>query len=112
MKRNQITYVAAMLLFGFFALALSVQSVADDKKDPKEVAKDVKFACSRHGPAHMQLTFSHEAGKGRKIEILGKNDNGAKWFVTIDGTPAANGNGGKSGDTVKVHSGDTITWTI
>jgi plastocyanin len=97
-----------MVLFGFFVLALSAQSFADDKK---EVAKDVKFACSHHGPTAMMLTLSLEKGDPQMIEITGKN-NGAKWFVTIGGVKAADGNGGKNGDTVKVHSGDTITWSI
>src|SRR5258707_7534637 len=61
----------------------------------------------------MLLTFSIEKGDGgRKIEITGKNNNGAKWFVTIDGQPAADGNGGKNGQTVKVRTGDKITWII
>ena len=108
MKRNTLTVVASNLLAGFLLVALSVLSFADDKK---EAVKDVKFACSHHGPKNMQLTLSLEKGDARKIEITGKN-NGAKWFVTIDGQAAPDGNGGKNGDTIKVHSGDTITWLI
>jgi plastocyanin len=111
MKRDQIAFVAALLLFGLFALAQSVQSSADDKKDTKAAVKDVKFACSHHGPTSMALTLSLENGTPQKIEFIGVN-NGAKWTVKIDGTPAADGNGGKNGDTVKVHPGDTITWSI
>jgi len=106
MRLYRLMLVTALL--GFSVLAMSVQSFADDKKD---VAKDVKFACSHHGPTNMMLTLSLEKGDPRKIEIVGKN-NGAKWFVTIDGQPAKDGNGGQNGDTVKVHSGDTITWKI
>jgi plastocyanin len=106
MKRYQIKFVRLLLLFVLFAVALSVQSSAGDKQ-----AKDVKFACSHHGPENMMLTLSLEKGDPRKIEITGKN-NGAKWFVTIDGKEAEAGNGGNNGDTVKVHSGDTITWKI
>jgi hypothetical protein len=108
MKHATLKFVVCLLLFGFFILALSVQSFADDKNG---VTKDVKFACSHHGPANMMLTLSLEKGDARKIEIVGKN-NGAKWFVSIDGQSAQDGNGGKNGDTVKVHSGDTIVWTI
>jgi len=97
MKRYLLT-----LLAGFFFLALSVASVAAD---------DVKFACSHHGPKNMLLTLSLEKGDPQIIVIEGKN-NGKQWFVTIDGRPAANGNGGQNGDTIKVHSGDTITWSI
>src|SRR5437870_4434337 len=97
MKRYVLT-----LLAGFFFLALSVASVAAD---------DVKFACSHHGPKNMMLTLSLEKGDRQTIVIEGKN-NGAKWFVTINGMPAADGNGGQNGDTIKVHSGDTITWSI
>jgi hypothetical protein len=107
MKRDTLRFVARPLLFGFFVIMVYVQSFANDK----EAAKDVKFACSHHGPANMMLTLSLEKGDARKIEIVGKN-NGAKWFVTIDGQPAPDGNGSKNADTIKVHSGDTITWKI
>jgi plastocyanin len=107
MKRTLTVFVAPPLIFGLLAFALSVQSFADEKSG----VKDVKFACSHHGPMNMMLTLSFEKGDPRKIEIAGKN-NGRKWFVTIAGDSAAEGNGGKNGDSVKVHSGDTITWII
>src|SRR5262249_7295141 len=98
MTRDRLKAVATLLL-----LALLVPSFADDK-DPKNGPKDVKFACSFHGPVNMNLTLSAEAGKSRKIEFIGGN-NGAKWFVKIDGRDAQVANGA----TVKVRSGDTIT---
>jgi plastocyanin len=111
MKRNQIKFVASLLLFGLSALALCVQSFAGDKKDCQTVVKDVKFACSHHGPEKMMLTLSLDKGDPQKIEIVAKAT-GAQWFVTIDGKAAADGNGGKNGQTVKVHPGDSITWSI
>jgi hypothetical protein len=108
MKIETLRFVASWLLTGFMFVALSMLSFADDKKD---VAKNVKFACSQHGPKNMMLTLSLEKGDTRKIEITGKNT-GAKWFITINGKPAQDGNGGKNGDTIKVHSGDKITWRI
>lgn len=106
MKVSRLPWL--LVLLGFFAPETVTPSSADDK--PSAV-KDVKFACSHHGPTAMMLTLSLEKGDARKIEIVGKN-NGAKWFVTIDGQQAADGNGGKNGDTIKVHSGDTITWKL
>jgi hypothetical protein len=113
MKRDLLTF--ASLLLGFTVFALALQSFADDRKteEKKAVAKDVKFACSHHGPKNMMLTLrlSPDKGTPRKIEFIGVN-NGAKWTVKIDGTPADDGNGGKNGDTVKVRSGDSISWSI
>ena len=106
MKRSLTVFVASLLLFGLLAFRLPVQSFADDKK-----VEDVKFACSHHGPVMMMLTLSMEKGDPQKIVIEGKN-NGKKWFVTIDGKAAPAGNGGNNGDSVKVHSGDKITWII
>src|SRR4051794_38930896 len=113
MKRVRLSL--ASVLVGFVILVLSVQSLANERKadDKKAAAKDVKFACSRHGPKNMMLTLSlgSDAEAPRKIEIIGMN-NGAKWTVKIGGTAAADGNGGKNGDTIKVRSGDSITWSI
>jgi len=106
MKRDHLTFIASLLVFVLFAL--SIQSFADVTK---QAAKDVKFACSHHGPTKMMLTLSLENGDPQKIDIVGKN-NGDQWFVTIDGKEAKPGKGGTNGDTVKVHSGDTITWRI
>ena len=106
MTRDRLTSVATLLLLGLLVLALSVPSFADDK-DPKIGPKDVKFACSFHGPVNMNLTLSAETGKSRKIEFIGGN-NGAKWFVKIDGRDVQVANGA----TVKVRSGDTITWSV
>src|SRR5438552_556891 len=106
MTRDRLTSVATSLLLGLLVLALSVQSFADNK-DPKNAPKDVKFACSRHGPKSMNLTLSAETGKSRKIEFIGGNS-GAKWFVKIDGQDVQVNNG----TTVKVRSGDTITWSV
>lgn len=92
--------------FGVTALMLCAGSPAQDKD-----VKDVKFACSRHGPDHMQLTLSLEKGQPRTLKFIGQS-NGAKWSVTIDGVAAADGNGGQNGDTVKVHSGDKLIWQI
>jgi len=108
MKRNHLAFVALLLVFVLFALALSNRSFAEDEKDG---AKDVKFACSHHGPMKMMLTLSLEKGDPQKIDIAGVN-NGDQWSVTIDGNKAKPGNGGNNGDTIKIHSGDTITWTI
>jgi hypothetical protein len=108
MKRGYLTVVASLFLFWFFALAPSVPSFADDKK---EVAKDVKFACSQHGPADMTLTLSLETGDPRRIEFIGGTDT-TKWVVKIDGQFAQAGKGGTNGDTVKVRSGDSITWSF
>jgi hypothetical protein len=94
------------LLLGLLVLALSGPSFADDK-DPKNTPKDVKFACSFHGPMSMSLTLGPETGKSRKIEFIGGNS-GAKWFVKIDGQDVQVANGA----TVKVRSGDTITWSV
>jgi hypothetical protein len=98
--------------FAVVALAVSSPSFAGSPEgDDKDAPKDVKFACSHHGPTNMMLTLSFEKGTARTIEIVGKNS-GAKWFVTIDGAAAPDGSGGKNGDTIKVHSGDTIVWKI
>jgi len=106
MKPDRLTFVGALLLFVAFVLAVSVQSFADDKKD-KAVAKDVKFACSFHGPKNMTLTLSLDTGKPRKIEFIGGNS-GAKWFVKVDGKDEIVANG----ETVKVRPGDAITWSV
>jgi hypothetical protein len=94
-----------LLVLVSIILTCSVRSLADQPKD-------VKFACSHHGPSNMQLTLSLEEGPSRAIEIVGKNSNGSKWFVSIDGHAADNGNGGKNKDSIKVHHGDTIIWKI
>lgn len=110
MKRYRLMHLIAVFLFGTFASALSVSSFAEDKKEP-DAADDVKFACSQHGPTDMMLTFSLETGTPRKIEIIGGDDTG-KWIVKIDGQFAAAGKGGTNGDTIKVRSGDLITWSF
>lgn len=104
----KFTTRALAFIFGVFVLTLSFQSFADEKKDAKEVAKDVKFACTRHGPNDMQLTLSLEKGDPRKIEINGTGNSNSQWSVIINGedkTPANKG-------TVMVRSGDSITWNI
>ena len=106
MKRDRLTFVVALLLLALFVLTLSIESFADDKKD-REAAKDVKFACAVHGPSQMVLTLSPEAGTARKIEFIGGNDT-TKWVVNIDGQEVKVANGG----TVKVRSGDSITWSV
>jgi hypothetical protein len=106
MTRDRLTSVTTSLLLGLVVLALSVPSFADDK-DSKNAPKDVKFACSQHGPKNMSLTLSVETGKARKIEFIGGNS-GTKWFVKIDGQDVQVDNG----TTVKVRSGDTITWSV
>jgi plastocyanin len=107
MKCDRSTFVAALLLLGFFVLGLSVDSLADEK-NPKTVAKDVKFACTKHGPAHMTLSLSPEEGKAREIKIMG-GMNTMVWVVKIgDGKEEEVANG----STVKVHSGDSITWSV
>ena len=103
--RHIVTKYVTLLLLGMCTFALSAQSFADDPP------KDVTFACSHHGPMRMMLTLSFEKGDPRDIQITGKN-NGMKWFATIGGNDAPAGNGGNNADTVKVHSGDTITWII
>src|SRR5207244_2950484 len=60
----------------------------------------------------MKLTLKLEPGDPRVIVIEGKSTSGTKWFVTINNKPAASGNGGDDGDTIKVHSGDTIMWIL
>src|SRR5437016_5150604 len=105
---RELSVGGRLLLLGLFVLPLALQSFADDKKDR---AKDVKFACSHHGPTNMALTLTPEKGTVRKIDFIGVN-NGAKWLVKIDGQPAQPGNGGTNGDSVKVRSGDSITWSI
>jgi len=107
MKRDRLTFVAALLLFGVFVLALSVQSFADEKKDRQAGAKDVKFACAVHGPLAMTLALSPEKGAARKIEVIGGLDT-KKWVVKIDGKDETPDNGG----TLKVRSGDSITWSV
>jgi plastocyanin len=107
MKRNRLAFVVARMFLGLFVLAMSVQSFADEKKDSKTVAKDVKFACAIHGPAQMVLTLSLETGTSRKIEIIGGSDT-KSWVVKIGNQDAKKNNG----DTVKVRSGDTITWRV
>ncbi len=102
MKRDHLTFLGSQLLAGFLFLATSLQSLAAD---------DVRFACSHHGPKKMMLTLSLEEGAARQIEIEGVN-NGDDWDVKIDGKKVAAGQGGQTGDTIKVHSGDTIIWTI
>jgi hypothetical protein len=104
MKRD---FIAVLLLFGLFVLAVSVQSFAGEKKDGKAVAKDVKFACSQHGPVDMMLILSPATGKPRMIEFIGGNDT-TKWVVKIDGQEAKVGNG----KTVEVRPGDLITWSV
>ena len=106
MRRDRLTLVAALLTFGLFVPVLAVQSSADDKQD-KAVAKDVKFACSQHGPSDMMLTLSLETGAARKIEFIGGNS-ATKWFVKIDGQDVQV----PKQTTVKVRSGDTITWSV
>ncbi len=103
MKRHQLSFLASLALAGVFFLTLSIPSFAAD---------DVMFACSHHGPANMRLTLKLEQGDPQIIVIEGKGTSGAKWFVTINNRAAASGNGGDNGDTIKVHSGDTIIWII
>lgn len=113
MRRN-MPLVASLCLYGLLAPGLIVQLSADEKKDSSAAAKDVKFSCSVHGPANMTLTLSLEKGnageKPRDIQIVGRG--GAKWIVTIDGTPAPSGGGGDNKDTIKVRPKDTITWSV
>jgi len=103
MKRDHLTFVASVSFLGLFILGLSVQSSADEKA----VAKDVTFACSHHGPDSMRLTLSLEKGTPRKVEFIAGNS-ATKWFVKIDGMDVTPANKA----TVKVRSGDTITWSI
>jgi plastocyanin len=107
MKRNRLTFLAGLLLFGLFVLALSVQSVAQDSKKEKPAPKDVKFACSQHGPTDMTLTLTLDTGKPRKIEFVG-GGSATRWFVKIDGKDE----NVKNGETVKVRPGDSITWSV
>jgi hypothetical protein len=109
MKRDRLTFVASLLVFGLFALALSVKSFADEKADIKAVAKDVKFACSHHGPMNMSFTLSLEAGTPQKIEFIGGNI-GRHWFVKINDKDVTAEHA--NGTSIKVHSGDSITWSI
>src|SRR5262245_3218563 len=106
MKRDRLTFVGALLFCGLLVLALSCRSFAQEKKD-KAAAKDVKFACSFHGPANMTLTLTPGTGKRRKIEFIAGNS-GAKWFVKIDGKDEDV----KNGETVNVRPGDSITWSV
>jgi plastocyanin len=103
MKRNHLSFPVSLALAGFLFLASSVQSLAVD---------DVKFACSHHGPMNMNLTLHLEQGDPQTIVIEGTANSATKWSVTINAQPAASGNGGDNGDTIKVHSGDTITWIL
>ncbi len=103
MKRDQLSFLASLALAGFLFLSSSVQAFAAD---------NVMFACSHHGPANMSLTLKLEQGDPQIIVIEGKGTSGAKWFVTINNKAAESGNGGDNGDTIKVHSGDTIIWII
>jgi plastocyanin len=107
MKRVRLTFGAALLLFGLFVVAISVPSFAGEQKEGKAVAKDVKFACSQHGPTDMMLTLSPATGKPRMIEFIGGNDT-TKWVVKIDGQDVKVDNG----KTVKVRTGDSITWSV
>jgi plastocyanin len=101
-KRYHLSFLVSLALAGFLFLSSSVQSLA----------ADVKFACSHHGPAMMSLTLTLEQGAPRTIVIEGKATSGMKWFVTIDNKVADSGNGGDNGDTITVHSGDTIMWIL
>jgi plastocyanin len=106
-KYSRLMFGAMLLLLGSFVLAFSVRSFADDK-DGKAAAKDVKFACSQHGPTDMQLTLTTAAGTpARKIEFIGGDDT-SKWVVKIDGAEVTVDNA----KTVDVRSGDTITWSV
>ena len=102
MKRHHFSFLVSLALTGFLFLSSSVQSLA----------ADVTFACSHHGPMNMNLTLSLEQGTPRTIVIEGKATSPTQWFVTIDNAAAAAGNGANNGDTIKVHSGDTIMWIL
>jgi len=109
-KHKLFTFLVLLPTLALFAL--SAQAVAQDKKDPvkeKGAVRDVKFACSRHGAEHMLLTLSLEVATApmRTIEFIGAG-NGMKWTVQIDGMNVTT----PDGATVKVHSGDTIKWSI
>jgi plastocyanin len=69
--------------------------------------QDVRFACAQHGPLMMKLNLSLEAGAGRIVEVIGGSVV-TQWTVKIDGADT----GLPDGSTVKVHSGDTITWSV
>lgn len=103
MTRDRWSILAAQLLLGCLVFALSAPSRADEKKE----VKDVKFACSQHGPEDMMLTLSLEKGASRKIEFLG-GSSAAKWLVKIDGVDTMVPNN----TTFKVRPEDAITWSV
>jgi len=107
MKRDRLKLAAAPLLLGLSVLALALSSHAGEKKDDKDPVKDVKFACSQHGPSFMNLTLSLKKGTARTVEFIGGNDF-MKWQVKIDGKDVSIDNG----KTAEVFSGDTITWSV
>jgi uncharacterized iron-regulated membrane protein len=104
MNRNRLTLFVSGLIVASLVLALSASSSADE---PKSKMKDVKFACAQHGPMAMMLTLSLESGAPRKVEFIGGTDT-SKWVVKIDDQTQSVDNA----TTVKVRSGDKITWSV